>query len=671
LRVGDTSQDNAALKQLAQNSVIAELGTAFRLTVIYTLPELGLDSFPMTATNKVRKAELQNKVRERMQSDQNGSDAGDSSILQTVMDTWQRVLATGPEEIDPNTHVTQIADSLALMQFCSLIQRRLNKRLTPADVLENVTPQLQAALLDAQSQPRRETPDHDLSTIKQSSAHQSWLTPSIRSKLETHISEMGFNWETDVEAVYQGIDAIEMFDAPKCRPVSHNFRWTWRPRRDMSPDHMLSCLKKCLQSHASLRAVVVPLEHDTWYPSAPHVVLGPSTQWLETLIQVVQPVDNVESLQAFTQNSTLPFAEAGGPCLRALIVPVAGSERPGLVMTINHAVFDAVSISTFFDDLEELLAGNTAHPRSLIPYSIFADMYHLHKDGTAGQISKSFQLEKFQHLDGVSDCLWPALQGPGVMIGDDAGWTHKDGTPGKPMERMSRDAATRTNKGLPVARAFDVPGLKSLKDSHAIEPFVLVKAALAIFNVSKTKQHRAVFSSTEAGRKWPFMEPWVASQLASPMDVAGPTLGWAFDFIDVEPSMTGGDLLQQVAEAQKLNTEHCHAPWATIIRDMAPEDGDLVHDIAARQLVSWDPSARRRAHSQQRLLEQLDRQAFLDYALFWNFGLESPSRMTAFALYDDVHLTRSEVEAALHSMQTLIEKLSEAGNWEQPIGKLM
>ena len=72
------------MKQLAQNSVVAELGAAFRLTAVYTLSELGLNSFPMTATNKVRKAELQNKVQERMQSDQNVSGAGSSSTLQTL-----------------------------------------------------------------------------------------------------------------------------------------------------------------------------------------------------------------------------------------------------------------------------------------------------------------------------------------------------------------------------------------------------------------------------------------------------------------------------------------------------------------------------------------------------------------------------------------------------------
>lgn len=474
-----------------------------------------------------------------------------------------------------------------------------------------------------------------------------------------------------MEAVYQGIDAVEMFDASKARPASSNFSWMLRPKQDVSEIRMLTCLKKCLQAHSALRAVVVPLEHDTVFPSAPHVVLKSSVRWLDTLAQVAKPVDSVESLQEFAQAPTSPFAHAGGPCFKGHIVPVAGSARPGLFLAVNHAVFDAVSISQFLDDLEDMLAGTSTEPRSLIPHSVFADMYHLYKDGAAGKASMNYQMDKLQQLDSIEACLWPPLKGPGFMIGNDAGWRHWDGSPGEPADRVSHDEAAGKRKGEPVTRSFELPGLQTLKASHGIEPFAVVKAALAIYNVSQTKWRRAVFSSTEAGRKWPFMESWIASQLPSPMDVAGPTLGWAFDLIDVEPSTIAGELLHRVIEAQKLNTEHCHAPWASIIRDLGPKRGALIHDIAARQVVAWDPTTKRRAQSRYRFLELLDRQAFLDFGLFWNSGLETPARIAAFAMYDDVHMERKEVEDALGRVQVLMEWLSEAGSWDRNVKELL
>lgn len=70
-------------------------------------------------------------------------------------------------------------------------------------------------------------------------------------------------------------------------------------------------------------------------------------------------------------------------------------------MTVIHAVCDAVSINRFLDDLEELLAGNGAESGSVIPYSVLADVYHLHKAGAAEQIRKAYQMDKFKQLDGI------------------------------------------------------------------------------------------------------------------------------------------------------------------------------------------------------------------------------------------------------------------------------
>lgn len=126
LRIEDPTQDTTVLKQLAQGSVVAEFGFACRLTATYALAELGLDSFPMTATNKVHKAVLQDSVRERMKSEQKGQSSSSSasgSTLDSIMEIWQQVLATGSSEIGPETSITQIAESLVLMQFCSLVGR--------------------------------------------------------------------------------------------------------------------------------------------------------------------------------------------------------------------------------------------------------------------------------------------------------------------------------------------------------------------------------------------------------------------------------------------------------------------------------------------------------------------------------------------------------------------
>ena len=56
-----------------------------------------------------------------------------------------------------------------------------------------------------------------------------------------------------------------------------------------------------------------------------------------------------------------------------------------------------------------------------------------------------------------------------------------------------------------------------------------------------------------------------------------------------------------------------------------------------------------------------------DFGLFWNFGLESPTRIAAFALYDDVHLVRREVEGFLEQVKGFVEWLAEGGNWGREV----
>lgn len=93
----------------------------------------------------------------------------------------------------PDISITQIADSLALMQFCSLIERRLSKRITPADVLENDTPRSQATLLHARGNTHDRGPRDAQPLPTMPSASQFWLTTSVRSKLVSHITELGFD----------------------------------------------------------------------------------------------------------------------------------------------------------------------------------------------------------------------------------------------------------------------------------------------------------------------------------------------------------------------------------------------------------------------------------------------------------------------------------------------
>jgi hypothetical protein len=489
----------------------------------------------------------------------------------------------------------------------------------------------------------------------------------MRSRVSQALSALGYDADADVESIYQ--TPTLMASSADARPCSTNFRWVWRPREDISRAQIYEALSQCLIRHANFRSIPVPLEDKTGRPRCLSVTIRPSQRLFDQMIQDSGSVTSPEQLHGKARDLSLPFARLGEPPMRVQILPVQGSSRPGIVVSARHIAFDAMAMSLFFDELNARLSGKPMK-KAHIPYNVFADMYRLHRDGAIATASRDYQLEKLQQLKDVDDCLWPKLKGPGLMCGDDAGWWNLDGTPGKSHERKSLDAAAGLERGGLVSGKVKLPHLSVLKSDHNIEAFTIVKAAISIFNVEQTGQHQAVYNSTEAGRKWPFMEPWVEKHLPNIMNLAGPTMSFAFNFIDVDQGETASKFMTRIAEIQKLDTEHCHAPWTTKAAELGPLAQSLTN-VARRQLLNWDSSEQSRAHEGERFLERMDRAVMMDLGLMWNFGLTSPSEIAEFAIYDDVHLSHGDVTAALARVLEIVQWLAEPKNWDSDLSGIL
>lgn len=368
------------------------------------------------------------------------------------------------------------------------------------------------------------------------------------------LAALRFDPEADVESIHQ--TPTFMASSADARPCSTNFRWVWRPRGDISRAQVHDGLSQCLVRLANFRSIPVPLEDNTGRPRRLSVSVRPSQKLFDQMIQDSDPVKSPKHLHGKAWVLSLPFAQLCEPPLRVQILPVPGSSRPGIVISVRHIAFDAMAMSSFFDELNARLSGQAVKTLP-IPYNVFADMYRLQRDGAIARASKDYQLEKLQHLKDTEDCLWPKLRGPGLMCGDDAGWWHPDGTPGKPHERKSLDAAAGLERGSLVSGSIKLPSLSILQSEYSIEAFTIVKAAISIFNVEQTGHYRAVYNSTEAGRKWPFMEPWIQQHLPNIMNLAGPTMAFTFNFVEVDQNESAGRFMTRLAEDQKLDTEHC------------------------------------------------------------------------------------------------------------------
>lgn len=421
----DTTNNIGAFKEQAQNTVLEELGASFRLTAIYTLSELGLSSFPVTATNKVRKTDLRDRARALLEGTDCKQNNIDSAVARPISGTvaevlkiWKTVLGGNISGLNPTTSILNLADSLAMLRFCFFVERQLHKRVTPADLFNNETPELQASLLDGQPMKDRD-PSSTPATVPSTAKSLDAIEPTVKEVLTTHLNKINYNFDTHVEDVYCGIDAMDMFELNMTRPASDNLRLVCQTRHETTVANLRDCLSRCLIARPALRSIIVPLETGTTSPKVRHVVMKPTEQCMNTLIETVDAL-TVEDLQNLTTSKSHPHVQIGQACFRAQVFPLEGSERPGLYMAMNHAVFDATFVTTFFEDLDALLS-NKATGLQCIPYSVFADMYHLQKDGALGQASKAYQLKKFQQLENVQVCLWPRSKGLGLLISDDEG----------------------------------------------------------------------------------------------------------------------------------------------------------------------------------------------------------------------------------------------------------
>jgi hypothetical protein len=655
------------VKREAQSRILAELGPSFRLASIFLLSELDMETFPRTATGKMRKVDLVEAVENKKPNQ--AEETVSRSTQDILIQIWQRVLGAEACDIHADTLVSQIADSLVILRFCFHAEQEVGTRITAANVLEHETPRQQASFMDHKSGPSGGPgqPAEEEKASMVPSPDESWITDDMQSRVSQALTVLGLDPDADVESLYQ--TPTLMASSADARPCSTNFRWVWRPREDISRAQIFEALSQCLIRHANFRSIPIPLEDNTGRPRCLSVTVRPTQKLFEYMIQDSDPVKSPEQLYGKAWDLSLPFAQLNEPPLRVQILPVQGSSRPGIVISARHIAFDAMAMSFFFDELNARLSGQAIKTLP-IPYNVFADMYRLHRDGAIATASKHYQLEKLHQLKDVKDCLWPKLRGPGLMCGDDAGWWHPDGTPGKPHERKSLDAAAGLERGRLVSGQVKLPLLSVLKSEYNIEAFTIVKAAISIFNVEQTGQDRAVYNSTEAGRKWPFMEPWVEQHLPNIMNLAGPTMAFAFNFIAVDQHEPAGKFMTRIAETQKLDTEHCHAPWPTVAAELGPLARTLT-DVARRQLLNWDSSEQSRAHEGEKFLERIDRAVMMDLGLMWNFGLTSPTEVAGFVIYDDVHLGHGDVIAGLARIFEIVQWLAEPSNWESRLSGIL
>ncbi|KAI4089435.1 MAG: hypothetical protein LQ344_005437 [Seirophora lacunosa] len=654
-----TSTD-AEISQIDLHRLVdRELGPSHALAGVFSLEDLRLSDFPLTASGKVRKTELKTLVDQHMQKlDQERVQKQPDSAISQLTAIWTRLLGYAPDKAAPS------ADSLTVMRFCYEVEKVCGKRIFPSEIYQNPAVEQQALLLGSKdSSPSMTMPpevrprDGPPTPHEMISAFGDIPTAERAAGMaKPTLHGLNLDWQTDVEDVYKNNDLVRDLWSSSQRPCSSNIRFAYRVR-NIDAIRLQLALQQALTRHATLRTICFSLEDNM----PVHAIIRPGQHWFDLCISTEKEADTVDDVQALTRDMNLEFGGPPKPLYRAHIVPIKDTSDCGCVMSVHHSTFDVFSMSAFVQDLEAILSGRTDQLRDRLPFKLYADAYHQHKTGLAAIEEIRYQANRLRGIANFTKCLWPAQKGPEWLIGNDHGWTYRNGEPGKTELRRAFDREEHRPEGVPPHRLdHTYVHLKHLKEEHDVDATSVFKAAVTLFNAEETGQQHAVFCNLDSARRWPFLEPWITDRLPNPLDIAGPTMSCTINVLPISEEEGCVEFLQRIQNDQMEQSAHATAPLSAVMQALGAEEGPMIHDIGRRQVFNWDPMTRARVGTQTsgRQLQLLGRQGWLDLGVFWNFGLVNDETILGYVLYDDAHLRYAEAERALTSKVSFFSELS-------------
>jgi hypothetical protein len=387
-----------------------------------------------------------------------------------------------------------------------------------------------------------------------------------RTKTSKVLESLGLSWDNDVEDVIPIKDIFyPVADGP--RPQSYRHRIAFRIH-DKDRDTIRTALEKGLASRPMFRTVLVKLSDRTPI----HVVIRPSRILFNILIS--ERERDEEAIRAMILDDT-GASFSGVQMVQALIAYSKSSTT--LILTYNHSVFDAMSMIPWMRDLDLLISDPDSTLLSSTPFKLFADMTYSHRESMPATLDVQYFVKRLTGISKQTKAFWPPQRAPGWMIATDRDSEHRDTRMEIRKEDPIRYPRVWTKSKFPFA---------TLK-RKSIQPFIIVKTAIALFNVLQTGQEYAIFNTIDAGRNWPFMPTWIP--LPPAMSIDGPTIEWTANMLQIMSEETVEHLLKRIRDDHEELSLHAHAPIFRIMDELKTE-GPFLKEALQRQTFNWDIS---------------------------------------------------------------------------------
>ncbi|RFU24122.1 hypothetical protein B7463_g12216, partial [Scytalidium lignicola] len=671
----DGNSDVKAVAAEIHRTILHCMGPMWVPQEVIHLSELGLDDWPRTSVGKIHKITLRELSRKRYYSRKdhevtstihNSNQVWDADRLRKeLLGIWASAIGLDEDSLPLSTPISEFADSLTVARVRGQIRRGIPglekisiQDIPDDDTLSGQIEMIIGRLSGNKSLLRSETQDHNdqppavAADMVHTVAQPNDLEPTRQLVIET-ISRHGFTWDdvADIFPAHNFVDELSRKGVLNSAKFQNAYitKTETKPEVSQVPGHRVKrAFEAMLRENRILPSFLV------WQPSglnphiALHVTLKPSEAVYEHVLQDGGSVDTVDELQQLASAHPHPeWTLFPGILFRVLIYNVKSTGTVGFIISVSHGVMDATYLARFQSDLDQALAG--AIPQALRPhisYKLWAESYYSFRESPQAMAS------------------WPPAPERGPFDPSGNGY------------------------GQGARHSFEVPDLVMLRKQYPqISVPIIVKAALALFNVYKTGHDHAVFSNVQAGRTaWPFMpgsfsngSKWGLFDEAT--DVAGPLLQSVTNLIKVSPDESVIDMLHRLQADQQGLTQHAHAPWPDIERALnkaseatgqAKDHRGSMRKIFTTQVFNWIPgmgaqvAGLREPFANFKIVKSVTR---WQVGLIVRAGVGGVKNDQVFLHLFGDGLEDAQMEHMTSKLETLVRSLTHPSSWHAAVNK--
>lgn len=505
---------------------------------------------------------------------------------------------------------------------------------------------------------------------------------AARKLYEPNLHQLGFSWEEDVENIIPvSFPAMKQFLTDSPNPIIQTFT---SPFNDVTK--LQDAAQQILQSWQILRSVAVQTGDGETPPSL--IILRCNDRYMQNAIAPITEVQNERELTdrplltEQLRKGTVPQ----GLLYRIAMVKMASTGTYAWEHTLNHAIMDHTSSTQWYTDMVALLRGGTARER--VPWSLFGHIYHCYRTSLSAQEVAATHLRRLKGISAYRTSLWPPPRND----------TQPTTTPPREQAALEKE---NQNRIISHSQTIHIPSLSSLPHKHpgTIRPAILTKAAISLFNASKTHTHTILLAVVLSGRSWPFLSTSLTQYLPSAKTIAGPTISMSTDIIRLRPitereegkegkegkeeQETVARFLHRLDHEQALLSHHQHCP-ISILQELSPQDRE-VWALARRQIFNWlpwksvdtDPHPHTAPDKKKKVLElvadegvNVDKQA-LEKEVMWRCRMVDAERLKVELRAERGLFRETELEDMVRRVCWFIGMLADKENWSKGVEEVV